>query len=89
MGKFGPEACAGFRWEGLVPAHVWVELNLVPLVGWAVSRGVFRGSCKFKMTLGILSGFNIFWCEGCFQHGYLPSLSSVYSCKYGLDRKCD
>ena len=26
-------------WEGLVPAHLWVELHLVPLVSRAVSRG--------------------------------------------------
>ena len=30
-------------WEGLVPAHWWVELGLAPLVGRAVSRGVFIG----------------------------------------------
>ena len=28
-------------WGGLVPAHGWVELGLVPLVGKAVSGGVF------------------------------------------------
>ena len=30
-------------WEGLVSAHLWVELGLVPLVGRALSRGVFNG----------------------------------------------
>ena len=42
-------------WEGLVPAHWWVELGLVPLVGRAVSGGVFRGGCELSMTLGSLS----------------------------------
>ena len=28
-------------WHGLVPAHSWVELGLVPLVGWTMSGGVF------------------------------------------------
>ena len=42
-------------WEGLVPACWWVELGLIPLVDQAVSRGVFRGGCGFRMTLGSLS----------------------------------
>ena len=28
-------------WEGVVPAHWWLELGLVPLAGRAVSRGLF------------------------------------------------
>ena len=32
-----------------------VELSLVPLVGMAVSRGVFRGACGLQKTLGSLS----------------------------------
>ena len=39
-------------WDGLVPAHGRVELGLVPLVGRAVSRGVSRGGCGLRMTLG-------------------------------------
>ena len=42
-------------WEGLVPVHWWVMLGLIPLVGRAMSRGVFRGGCEFSMTLGSLS----------------------------------
>ena len=30
-------------WEGLVSAHLWVELGLVPLVGREVTRIVFTG----------------------------------------------
>ena len=41
-------------WEGLVPAHWWVQLGLVPLVGRAVSQGMFRGSCWLRITLGSL-----------------------------------
>ena len=44
-----------FWWEGLVLAHLWVELGLVPLVGSAVSRGVFIGGCELSMALGTLS----------------------------------
>ena len=32
-----------------------MELGLVPLVGRAVSGGVFRGGCELSMTLGSLS----------------------------------
>ena len=35
-------------WEGPVPAHWWVELGLVFLVGRAVSGGVFRGGCRLR-----------------------------------------
>ena len=38
-----------------MPAHWWVELGLVPLVDRAMSRGVFRGSCGLRKTLGSLS----------------------------------
>ena len=36
--------------EGLVLAHRWVELGLVPLVGRAISVGVFIGDCCLWMT---------------------------------------
>ena len=32
-------------YEGLVPAHWWVELLLVPLVGRAIPRDMTRGLC--------------------------------------------
>ena len=38
-----------------MPAHWRLELGLVPLVGRAVSGGVFRGSCGLRKTLGSLS----------------------------------
>ena len=38
-----------------MPAHWWVELGLFPLVGRAVSHGVFWGGCEFSMTLDSLS----------------------------------
>ena len=38
-----------------MPAHWWVELGLVPLVGKAVSRGMFRGVCELGATLSSLS----------------------------------
>ena len=44
-----------FWQEGLLPAHWWVEVSLVPLVGRAVSRGVFRCGCGFRTTLSSLS----------------------------------
>ena len=44
-----------FWWDGLVPAHWWVELGLVPLVSRAMSRGMFRGGCELRTTLGSLS----------------------------------
>ena len=33
----------------------WVELDLVPLMGRAMSGGVFCGVCELSMTLGSLS----------------------------------
>ena len=42
-------------WEGLFPAHWWVELGLVPLMGRAMSRGLFRGGCALWTSLGRLS----------------------------------
>ena len=33
-----------------MPAPWWVELGLVPLVGRAMSIGVFRGSCRLRKT---------------------------------------
>lgn len=43
------------QWEGQVLAHWWVKLGLVPLVGRAVLRGVIKGSCVPRKTLGSLS----------------------------------
>ena len=36
------------------PAHWWVQLGLVALVGRAVSQGMFKGSCWLRITLGSL-----------------------------------
>ena len=38
-----------------MPVFWWVELDLVPLMGRAVSGGVFWGVCEISMTLGSLS----------------------------------
>ena len=38
-----------------MPAHWCMELGLVPLVGRALSRGVFNGSYGLRKTLGCLS----------------------------------
>lgn len=51
MGEIDPGACAG----SLVPAHWCVELGPIPLVGRAVSWGVFRCGSVLRMTLGSLS----------------------------------
>ena len=37
-----------------MPAHWWMKLGFVPLVGKAVSSSVFRGGRGLKMTLGNL-----------------------------------
>ena len=42
--------------RGTGDCPLWVELGLVPLVGKAVSRDVFRDSCGLRTTLGNLSG---------------------------------
>ena len=42
-------------WGGLVPAHWWVELGIVILVGRAMSRDVFIGGCGLMKTLSSLS----------------------------------
>ena len=55
-------------WEGLVPTLWWLELGLVPLVGRAVSRGVFLGVCELSTTLSRLSA------DGC---GCVPVLLVV------------
>ena len=44
-----------FWWEELVPAHWWVDLCHVPLVGRAMSRGVFIGGSWLRTTLDSLS----------------------------------
>ena len=36
-------------------AHWWFELDLVPLVGRAISKFVFRGGSELSMALGNLS----------------------------------
>ena len=38
-----------------MPAHWWVQLGLVPVVGRAMSSGVFRGGCELCTALGSLS----------------------------------
>ena len=43
-----------FWLKGLVPAYCCVEPGLVPLVGRAVSRGVFRAGCELSKALGSL-----------------------------------
>ena len=55
MSDTGLEGVQASWWEELVPAHWWVELGLIPLVGRAVSRGVLRAGSGFRMTLGNLS----------------------------------
>ena len=42
-------------WEGLAPAHWCVELGLVPVVSWALSRAMFGGGSELRATLGRLS----------------------------------
>ena len=51
-----------FWWKGLVPAHWWVELGLVPLVGRAMSEDVFSAGCGLRKALSCLSADR--W--GCF-----------------------
>ena len=43
------------RWEGLIPAHWWVELGLFSVVSRALSSSVFRSSCGLRKTLSSLS----------------------------------
>ena len=38
-----------------MPAHWWVELGLGPPVGRAVSKGMSRGICWLRKSLGSLS----------------------------------
>ena len=52
MLEISPGAVQASWWVGLEPAHWWVQLGLVPLVGRAVSQGMFRGSCWLRITLG-------------------------------------
>ena len=42
-------------WEGPVSSYWWVELGFVPLVGRAMSRGVFVGGYCVRRTLDSLS----------------------------------
>ena len=55
MGEVGSVACVGFLVEGTVPVFWLVQLDLVFLVGRAVSGGVFSGVCELSMILGSLS----------------------------------
>ena len=41
-----------------MPAHWWVELGLGPLVGRVMSRGLSRGGCGLRKSLGSLSGWD-------------------------------
>ena len=45
-------------WEGLVPAHWWVEQGLIPQLGRAVSRGIFRGGAGLRVALLRLSAMH-------------------------------
>ena len=55
MDEPGLEACAGFLgWEGPVPAYWQVEVGVGLLVGRTVSRGVSRGDCELRKSLGNL-----------------------------------
>ena len=58
-----------------MPAHCWVELILIPLVGGAVSLDEVRGSCVPEGSLGSLftegRGCDPTWivvCPGASQH---------------------
>ena len=53
MGEVGSVACLGFLVErGLVSVYCWVGLDLVFLVGRALSVGGFWGVCELSMILG-------------------------------------
>ena len=52
-----------------MPAHWWVELGLGLLVGRAVCRGMSRGDCGLRMSLGSLSSDG--W-------GYVPTQLVVW-----------
>ena len=54
MGEASLEAAQASWWEGLMPAPWWVELDPGPLVGRAMDRGVSRGSCGLRNSLGSL-----------------------------------
>ena len=47
--------CVGFLWRGVVPVFWWMKLDLVFLVGRAISGGVFWGVCDLIMILGSVS----------------------------------
>ena len=81
LGEACLEACEGFLWEGSLPAHWWVELDLGPLVGRAMSRGMSRGDCGLRKSLGNLPvdgwgcvpGLLVVWPEA-FQHWRLQAV---------------
>ena len=80
-GDFGPGACADFLVRGTGACPLVGGLGFAPLVGRAVSRGVFRGVCVFRKTLGSLSADGwgyvltllVVWCEAS-QHWELQAL---------------
>lgn len=79
-----PGYCQASCWEWLVPAHCWVELGLVPLMGRAKFRGVIRESCVPRMTLCILSAADcgIFvrtWAWVFLLHHLISNLALFYS----------
>ena len=79
VGEVGPGFVQTSSWERLVPAHWWVELALTPVVGRAVSWGMFRGGCALRTTLGSCSADR--W--GCVPTCWLSGLrhSSAGGCR--------
>ena len=55
MDEVGSGLVQASWWARLVPVFWWMELDLVPLVGWAMCGGVFWGVCELSVTLGSLS----------------------------------
>ena len=59
MDGVGLVLCEDFLVWGLVPVFWWVKLDLVPLMGIAMSSGVFYGICELIMALGSLSAIGL------------------------------
>ena len=55
VGEVGSVVCVGFLVEWTGACVWWVGLDLVLLMGRAVSGGTFLGVCELSMTLGSLS----------------------------------
>ena len=51
----GLKACQASWWEGPVSANLWIELCPGPLLNKGLSRGVSKGGCGFRKSLGSLS----------------------------------